>query len=180
MRRHIILTILWMVWLDGTFAADGISSNFTTVEVTGLAPGFQYELRPSADGKTLALAALNDGVAASVAEPPRLSITRFGPQIVVECASPTPGFILQASTLGTPGNRSNLATNEHRLSFSPDSQYNSSEWSSLNSRLDSTPLTRSPLSIPSVRFLLTTETNRPRSFRLAHQKRHHSSSSLDA
>ncbi len=69
----------------------------------------------------LALAALNDGVAASAVEPPRLSIARFSPPIVVECASPIPGFILQASTLGTPGSWSNLATNEHRLSFSPDS-----------------------------------------------------------
>ncbi len=103
------------------FAADGISGSFSTVEVTGLAPGFQYELRPSADGKTLTLAALNDGVAASAAEPARLSITRFGPQILVECASPTPGFILQTSPLGTPGTWSNLATNEHRLSFPPDS-----------------------------------------------------------
>jgi len=104
------------------FAADGISGNFTTVEVTGLAPGFQYELRPSADGKTLALAALNDGVAASAAESAHLNITHFGPLIVVECASPIPGFILQTSPLGTPATWTNLATNEHRLSISPDTQ----------------------------------------------------------
>lgn len=101
-------------------AAGGIAGNFSGVEIEGLAPGFQHELRPSNDGNTLALVALSDGVAASDVEQPRLSITRFGSQIVVECASPNPGFILQASTLGTPGTWSSLATNAHRLSFSPD------------------------------------------------------------
>ena len=103
-------------------AAGGITGDYGAVEIEGLAPGFLYEVRPGSDGKTLALMALSDGVAASAAERPRLSITRFGPQIVVECASPTPGFILQASALGTPGSWSGLATNAHRHSFSPDSQ----------------------------------------------------------
>jgi T5SS/PEP-CTERM-associated repeat protein len=103
-------------------AADGIAGGFATVDIEGLAPGFRHELRPGRDGKTLALVALNDGVATSAVEWPRLSITRFGPQIVVECTSPIPGFILQGSTPGTPGGWSSLATNAHRLSFSPDSQ----------------------------------------------------------
>ncbi len=101
-------------------AAGGIAGSFSEVLIEGLAPGFQQELRPSSDGTRLALAALSDGVAASEMEQPRLSITRFGPQIVVECASPTPGFILQTSTLGTPTTWSSIASNAHRLSFSPN------------------------------------------------------------
>ena len=70
----------------------------------------------------MSLAALNDGIATSAVERLRLSIAPFGPQMLVECASPRPDFILQSSTLGSPGSWSNVATNEHRLTFSPDGQ----------------------------------------------------------
>jgi T5SS/PEP-CTERM-associated repeat protein len=99
--------------------ADGtLNGDFAETEVTGVAPGFQYELRRTADGRGWQFAALSDGVASSQPEPPRIAIDRFGPNVVVSWTAPTSGYLIQGRTNLTGGDWTDYGST-HRLNLSP-------------------------------------------------------------
>jgi hypothetical protein len=76
-----------------------VAGQFAQIEVTGLAPGFQYDLKPDSAG-LYTLSALNDGAAIS---PPYLSIARTAAQLTISWAATAKGYVLQsAGSVGTP------------------------------------------------------------------------------
>lgn len=77
----------------------GAAGNFASVEVTGLAAGFQYEVTSDAAG-TYTFTALSDALATS---PPRLSINREPGNVVISWAETAVGYTLQSSA--NPGSQ---------------------------------------------------------------------------
>lgn len=69
------------------------SPGFDRVEVTGLAPGFQYDLEQTPEG-TLQLRALNDGIATSA---PILAIQKAGDEITISWPVTLPALSLETT-----------------------------------------------------------------------------------
>ncbi len=59
-----------------------LTGTFDEVQITGLAPGFEYEVQAGADG-SYGLVALNDGMATSVPEPASLMLFLLGGAIIL-------------------------------------------------------------------------------------------------
>jgi T5SS/PEP-CTERM-associated repeat protein len=79
-------------------AGGTVSGNFANVEVTGVAPGFQYQVSRTTDNKGFQLTASTDGVATSQPEPARIAIERIGPNVAVSWTAPTGGYVIQSRT----------------------------------------------------------------------------------
>jgi hypothetical protein len=94
-------------------ATNTVAGKFDAVEVAGLAPGFQYEIR-NADPRSLSLVALNDGIPASA---PELSILRTGNQAEISWPAFVQGFKLQGSPNLLPGSWTDRSTSNNKFSI---------------------------------------------------------------
>lgn len=78
--------------------ASGVSGQFAQTEVTGLAPGFQFDLVPGNSGQHT-LTAMNAGV--SLSSPP-LYVQRAGPNLIITWPDYVKGFTIESTAaLGT-------------------------------------------------------------------------------
>jgi T5SS/PEP-CTERM-associated repeat protein len=99
--------------LDFLASKAAVTGNFDSVEILGLAPGFQYQIKPGAGGG-LSLVALNDGVPASS---PRITIRPAGAQMEVSWPAFVQDFKLQSTTGLSSESWSERTTTNNRFSF---------------------------------------------------------------
>lgn len=91
-----------------------LSGAFNGVQLSGLAPGFQYLIQTN--NHALVLVAENDGVATS---PPLLTITQSGGQVMVNWPASAAGFALQGTTNLASTNWVNISTTTNQFLTSP-------------------------------------------------------------
>jgi hypothetical protein len=97
-------------------SAAAPTGQFDRIEVTGLSPGFNYQIVPSTNG--MSLVALNDAIAIS---PPVLSIASIGPhQLQISWPYSVAGFTLQSTTNLAQGNWIDIDSPSNPLIISPD------------------------------------------------------------
>ena len=99
--------------------AGSVAGTFATVVITGLQPGYQHEVRKTADGR-VQLVALNNGVAATELDLPRLSIDLIQGLVVVSYPPALQGWIFEESLDLTPGIWNAVPVTGHLLTLAPD------------------------------------------------------------
>jgi T5SS/PEP-CTERM-associated repeat protein len=98
-----------------------VGGKFAQIEITGLAPGFQYDFKPDASN-AYTLTTLNDGVAISA---PLLSLARTGNDLVISWPQTARGYTLQTcSDLGAANWQPlSAATNPFRRAPTPKMEF---------------------------------------------------------